>query len=82
MQVPPGDGGHGGRVELDEGDVRLQARDLDPDDVAVDAEQVEQRLAGGDGGRDVADDQNSGGESQEAQMNSALIRGVTVEIVS
>ena len=66
MQVPPGNGGHRGRVEFDEGDVCFLASDLDLGDVPVEPEQVEQRLRGGDRGRDVTDDQDS--EEEENQL--------------
>ena len=68
MQVPPGDGGHRGGIKLDEGDVGLLAGDLDLGDVAVQPEQVEERLTRGDGGRDVAHDQDS--EDEDTKFSS------------
>ena len=49
-------------MELDEGDAVVLPRDLDPGDVAVEAEQAVQRPARRDGRRDVAHHQNSVGE--------------------
>ena len=79
MQVPSGDGGHGGRVELDEGDVSLLACDLDLGDVPVQPEKVEKRLRGGDCGRDVADDQDSDDEEDNqlySQDFERVLRGL------
>ena len=59
VEVTLCDGGHGGGVELHEGDAIVLPRDLDPGDVAVEAEQAVQRPARRDGRREVAHHQHS-----------------------
>ena len=54
-------------MELDEGDAVVLPRDLDPGDVAVEAEQAEERPARRDGRREVAHHQHSVGRRRDTQ---------------
>ena len=59
-------------MELDEGDGRALPRDLDPGDVAVEAEEAVQRPARRDGRRDVAHHQDSGEEREKISINTQM----------